>query len=121
MDGRDIGRNAGHLRAAPDIRDRLFQHVAESQESTEDARPHIAGRTDGAFLVGAMALYLSWLAVAYADANEPEEAAAAAERVLSLSADVASERTAERVCVVLARLAEYADVPEVRAVLDSAA
>lgn len=68
-----------------------------------------------------LALYLSWLAVAYADANEPEEAAATAERVLTLSADVASERTAERVRVVLARLAEYADVPEVRAVLDSAA
>ncbi|QWQ42293.1 helix-turn-helix domain-containing protein [Streptomyces sp. YPW6] len=68
-----------------------------------------------------MALYLSWLAVAYADANEPEEAAATAERVIDLSRDVASERTAERVRVVLARLAEYAEVPEVRAVLDSAA
>ncbi|MGM1077024.1 hypothetical protein ACS0VI_12395 [Streptomyces sp. H28] len=67
------------------------------------------------------ALYLSWLAVAYADANEPEESAAVAERVISLSADVASERTAERVRVILARLAEYADVPEVRAVLNSAA
>ncbi|AWK10743.1 transcriptional regulator [Streptomyces spongiicola] len=67
-----------------------------------------------------MALYLSWLAVAYADANEPEEAAATAERVVSLSADISSERTAERVRVVLARLAEYADIPEVRAVLDSA-
>ncbi|MFJ6216989.1 helix-turn-helix transcriptional regulator [Streptomyces sp. NPDC092296] len=68
-----------------------------------------------------MALYLSWLAVAYADANEPEEAAATAERMLTLSADIASERTAERGRVVLARLADYADVPEVRAVLDSAA
>ncbi|MEV3870242.1 helix-turn-helix domain-containing protein [Streptomyces sp. NPDC049906] len=67
-----------------------------------------------------LALYLSWLAVAYADANEPEEAAATAERVISLSADVASERTTERGRVVLARLAEYAHVPEVRAVLDSA-
>ncbi|WP_445394975.1 helix-turn-helix domain-containing protein [Streptomyces sp. LE64] len=68
-----------------------------------------------------LALYLSWLAVAYADANEPEEAAATAERVLSLSADVASERTAERGRVVLARLTEYAHVAEVRAVLDSVA
>lgn len=66
-----------------------------------------------------MALYLSWLAVALADANEPEEAAAVAARVINISADVASERTAERVRVVLARLAEYADVPEVRAVLDT--
>ncbi|MCX4832830.1 helix-turn-helix domain-containing protein [Streptomyces sp. NBC_01016] len=64
-----------------------------------------------------LALYLSWLAVALADANEPEEAAAVAERVVSLSSDVASERTAERVRVVLRRLKEYAEVPEVAAVL----
>jgi hypothetical protein len=68
-----------------------------------------------------MALYLSWLAVAYADANEPGEAAATAERMLTLSADLPSERTAERVRVVLARLAEYRHVPEVRDVLDSIA
>lgn len=64
-----------------------------------------------------MALYLSWLAVALADANEPEEAAAVAERVIQIAADVASERTAERVRVVLARLGEFADVPEVAALL----
>ncbi|WP_432027870.1 helix-turn-helix transcriptional regulator [Streptomyces sp. 1222.5] len=64
-----------------------------------------------------MALYLSWLAVALADANEPEEAAAVAERVISISADVASERTAERVRVVLDRLSDFADVPEVAALL----
>ncbi|GAA2663778.1 hypothetical protein GCM10010307_84470 [Streptomyces vastus] len=68
-----------------------------------------------------LALYLSWLAVALADANEPEEAAATAKRVISLSADVASERTAERVRVILHRLEEYRDVPEVREVLDDAA
>ncbi|WP_346770401.1 helix-turn-helix transcriptional regulator [Streptomyces sp. N502] len=68
-----------------------------------------------------LALYLSWLAVALADANEPEEAAATAQRVITLSADVASERTAERVKVVLQRLEEYRDVPEVREVLDEAA
>ncbi|MGA5130883.1 helix-turn-helix transcriptional regulator [Streptomyces olivoreticuli] len=67
------------------------------------------------------ALYLSWLAVALADANEPEEAAATAERVITLSADVASERTAARVKVVLARLEEFRDVAEVRAVLEGAA
>lgn len=66
-----------------------------------------------------MALYLSWLAVAYADANEPEEAAATAERMLTLSADLSSERTAERGRVILGRLAEFRDVPEVRALLDS--
>ncbi|MFI1332122.1 hypothetical protein ACH4U7_18650 [Streptomyces sp. NPDC020845] len=31
-----------------------------------------------------MALYLSWLPVALVDANEPEEAAGVAERVISL-------------------------------------
>ncbi|MFE7278565.1 helix-turn-helix domain-containing protein [Streptomyces sp. NPDC057623] len=64
-----------------------------------------------------MALYLSWLAIALADANEPEEAAGVAERVIRIAADVASERTAERVRVVLARLQEYADVPEVATLL----
>ncbi|MFF1479665.1 helix-turn-helix domain-containing protein [Streptomyces sp. NPDC058301] len=68
-----------------------------------------------------LALYLSWLAVALSDANEPEEAVAVAERVMSLSADVASERTAERVRIVLARLEEFRDVPDVRALLDGAA
>ncbi|MGA5407248.1 hypothetical protein ACPCSC_08280 [Streptomyces lavendulocolor] len=102
--------------------------VMESRVFTELRRPlravpllrDVLGRYDATH-TREMALYLSWLAVAYADANEPEEAAATAERVLSMSADVASERTAERVRVVLARLAEYADVPEVRAVLDAAA
>lgn len=64
-----------------------------------------------------LALYLSWLAVALADANEPEEAAATAERVVTLSAGITSERTADRVRVVLDRLTEYGDVPEVRALL----
>ncbi|MFE0679940.1 hypothetical protein ACFW17_03970 [Streptomyces sp. NPDC058961] len=68
-----------------------------------------------------LALYLSWLAVALSDANEPEEAATVAERVISLSADVASERTAERVRIVLTRLEEFRDVPDVRALLDGAA
>ncbi|BAC73263.1 XRE family transcriptional regulator [Streptomyces avermitilis] len=64
-----------------------------------------------------MALYLSWMAVALADANEPEEAAAVAERVVSLASDIPSERTAERVRVILQRLREYADVPEVATLL----
>ncbi|MEV5595010.1 helix-turn-helix domain-containing protein [Streptomyces sp. NPDC052496] len=68
-----------------------------------------------------LALYLSWLAVTLADANEPEEAAATAERVVTLSAAVTSDRTAERVRIVLGRLAGFRDVPEVRAVLDGAA
>lgn len=64
-----------------------------------------------------LALYLSWLAVAYADANEPEAAADIARRMFELSADVASDRTSERGRVVLGRLAEFEDVPEVAAVL----
>ncbi|MFI6607127.1 hypothetical protein [Streptomyces sp. NPDC050507] len=102
--------------------------VMESRVFTELRRPlravpllrDVLGRYDATH-TRELALYLSWLAVAYADANEPEEAATTADRVITLSADVASERTAERVRVVLARLAEYADVAEVRAVLDSAA
>ncbi|MFF4547463.1 helix-turn-helix transcriptional regulator [Streptomyces sp. NPDC001406] len=64
-----------------------------------------------------MALYLSWLAVALADGGEPEEAAAVAERVISLGSDTPSERVAERVRVILGRLQEYAEVPEVAALL----
>ncbi|TWV43393.1 helix-turn-helix transcriptional regulator [Streptomyces misionensis] len=64
-----------------------------------------------------MALYLSWLAVAFADANEPEEAVSVAERVIAISSDVASERTAERVRVVLRKLKDFSDVPEVAALL----
>lgn len=64
-----------------------------------------------------LALYLSWLAVALADANEPEEAANVAARMIAISSEIASERTAERTQVVLRRLQEHADVPEVAAVL----
>ncbi|MFF8533334.1 helix-turn-helix transcriptional regulator [Streptomyces sp. NPDC015532] len=64
-----------------------------------------------------VALYLSWLVVALADANEPEEAAAVAERVISLASDIPSERTAERVRVILRRLQDFADVPEVASLL----
>jgi tetratricopeptide (TPR) repeat protein len=67
-----------------------------------------------------LALYLSWLAVALADANEPEEAAAVAARVLDLSAEVTSERTAQRSHVVLAKLEPFREVPEVREVLERA-
>ena len=56
--------------------------------------------------------------MAYADANEPEEAAAVARRVLDLSADFFSDRTAERSRVVLTKLEPFTDVPEVAEVLD---
>jgi hypothetical protein len=64
-----------------------------------------------------LALYLSWLVVALADANEPEQAAHTAGRLLDLSADVASDRTARRIKVVLGRLKPYRDVPQVRDLL----
>lgn len=64
------------------------------------------------------ALYRSWLAVALADANEPEAAAVEARTVAELSGDLASDRTAERTRIVLRRLTEFGDVPEARALLD---
>ncbi|MCX4665596.1 helix-turn-helix domain-containing protein [Streptomyces sp. NBC_01381] len=64
-----------------------------------------------------VALYRSWLAVALADANEPEQAAQEARRVVSLSSQVTSDRTAERSRVVLRRLQDFQQVPEVRDLL----
>lgn len=102
--------------------------VMESRVYTELKRPlravpmlrEVLARYDATH-TRELALYLSWLSVALADANEPEEAAATARRVIALSADVASERTAERVKVVSHRLEEFRDVPEVREVLDEVA
>jgi transcriptional regulator with XRE-family HTH domain len=65
-----------------------------------------------------LALYLSWLAVAYADANEPEAAAQTTARMLTL-ADGGSERTAERARIVRHRLEAFRDVPEVAELLAS--
>ncbi|GLY88609.1 helix-turn-helix domain-containing protein [Actinoallomurus iriomotensis] len=66
-----------------------------------------------------LALYLSWLAVALTDANEPEEAAKTASRMLDLAEDFPSERTADRGRVVLAKLEPYRqDVSEVRDLFD---
>ncbi|WP_254712180.1 hypothetical protein [Streptomyces sp. TRM64462] len=64
-----------------------------------------------------LALYRSWLAVALAEANEPEQAADVAHQVITASADMTSDRTAERCRVVLRRLLDHDDVPEVRALL----
>ncbi|MFI6514632.1 transcriptional regulator [Spirillospora sp. NPDC050679] len=65
-----------------------------------------------------LALYLSWLVVALLDANEAEEAAEAAARMLEISAGLTSDRTSERARIVLERLRPYRDVPAVREVLD---
>lgn len=68
----------------------------------------------------AMARYLSWLAAAYTDANEPEQAAHVARRMLEMSEDLGSDRTSERAQVVRASLRPFRDVPEVREVLNAA-
>ncbi|RKR88397.1 hypothetical protein BDK92_2718 [Micromonospora pisi] len=64
-----------------------------------------------------VALYLSWLAVAYADANEPEAAASAAARMFDLSDELPSARISQRASVVVQRMMRFGDVPEARALL----
>jgi transcriptional regulator with XRE-family HTH domain len=98
MDARVFTELRKPLRAVP-----LLQDVLDRYDATHTRE---------------LALYLSWLAVALADANEPEEAADTARRMLALTTDVASERTAERARVVLAKLTPFHNVPEVREVLD---
>ncbi|MFG1850744.1 helix-turn-helix domain-containing protein [Actinomadura geliboluensis] len=99
MDARVYTELRKPLRAVP-----LLQEVLSRYDSTHTRE---------------LALYLSWLAVALVDANEPEEAAATARRMLDLSADFASDRTAQRNRVVLTKLEPYGDVPEVREVLNT--
>jgi transcriptional regulator with XRE-family HTH domain len=65
-------------------------------------------------------LYLSWLAAAYLDAGEPDQAAATADRALDLAAEVASVRPRERISPVLDRLSEHRALPAVAGVLDKA-
>lgn len=99
MDARVYTELRKPLRAVP-----LLQEVLSRYDSTHTRE---------------LALYLSWLAVALVDANEPEEAAGTARRMLDLSADFASDRTAQRNRVVLTKLEPYGDVPEVREVLNT--
>ncbi|MGP4024556.1 helix-turn-helix domain-containing protein [Actinomadura sp. 3N407] len=99
MDARVYTELRKPLRAVP-----LLQEVLSRYDSTHTRE---------------LALYLSWLAVALADANEPEEAAKTARRMLDLSADSASDRTAQRGRIVLTKLEPYRDIPEVREALDT--
>ncbi|WP_238151623.1 hypothetical protein [Kribbella sindirgiensis] len=64
-------------------------------------------------------LYLTWLAQAHLDADEPERAAAVVEHALDLAAGVGSVRPGDRLRGVLRRLAQYGG-PEVAAVLERA-
>ncbi|MFC1438203.1 helix-turn-helix domain-containing protein [Streptacidiphilus sp. N1-10] len=99
--------------------------VMEARVYTELRRPlravplltDVLGRYDASH-ARELALYLSWLAVAYADANEPEAAAGTASRMLALGQS-GSERTAERTRIVLDRLRAFRDVPEVTELLAS--
>ncbi|MGI5207725.1 helix-turn-helix domain-containing protein [Spirillospora sp. CA-108201] len=99
MDARVFTELRKPLRAVP-----LLEKVLERYDSTHTRE---------------LALYLSWLAVALVDANEPEEAAQAARRMFDLAKDFASERTSQRTSVVLAKLQPHKDVPQVREVLDA--
>jgi hypothetical protein len=67
------------------------------------------------------ALYLTWLAGAYADAGEVEAAAITTARALDLAANVASARPAKRAAVVLQRLERHRALPAVRELLERAA
>lgn len=99
--------------------------VMEARVYTELRRPlravplltDVLGRYDASH-ARELALYLSWLAVAYADANEPEAAAETTSRMLTLGQS-GSERTAERARIVLDRLRAFGDVPEVAELLAS--
>jgi transcriptional regulator with XRE-family HTH domain len=64
-----------------------------------------------------LALYLSWLAIAYADAREVDAACDAAERMITLSGGLSSARTRARVGQVAARLQEFDDEQRVRGLL----
>ncbi|MFJ6196931.1 helix-turn-helix domain-containing protein [Micromonospora sp. NPDC092111] len=70
------------------------------------------------------ALYLSWLADAYLDANEVEQACATATTAVRLSGGVGSIRPGQRLAALLNRLEPYSTLPgvvELRALLTGAA
>ncbi|MFJ9619224.1 hypothetical protein [Streptomyces noursei] len=94
--------------------------VMDARVFTELHRPlravplltHVLSRYDATH-AREVALYRSWLAVALADANEPEQAAEEARRVVIASTDMASDRITSRARVVLHRLEEFKEVSEV--------
>lgn len=99
--------------------------VMDARVYTELRRPlravplltEVLGRYDATH-AREVALYRSWLAVALADANEPEQAADEARPMLSVAEELASERAAGRARLVLHRLQHFLDVPEVRSLFD---
>lgn len=67
------------------------------------------------------ALYLTWLASAYLDAGEIEQAASTVEAAMELSSGVSSVRPHERMNAVMSALAPHHGLPSVRRLLDRAA
>lgn len=66
------------------------------------------------------ALYLSWLADAYIDGSEIEQAASTIERAFELGVGVGSIRPRNRINSVLVRLRKHRELSSVRAILDRA-
>jgi transcriptional regulator with XRE-family HTH domain/tetratricopeptide (TPR) repeat protein len=66
------------------------------------------------------ALYLTWLAHAYLDDKQPEQAAVVVDRAFDLSAGIGSVRPGARIQAVLRRLSRYRDLPAAAAVLERA-
>jgi transcriptional regulator with XRE-family HTH domain len=64
-----------------------------------------------------LALYLSWLAIAYIAANEPEEAAKTTRRMVTVAGDLSSERLITRARAVFERLSPFDHIPDVADVL----
>jgi transcriptional regulator with XRE-family HTH domain len=67
------------------------------------------------------ALYMTWLAEAYLDMGEIEQAAATTGRVLALADGIGSVRPGKRAAVLAGRLAPYRSSSDVAEVLDLAA
>jgi hypothetical protein len=66
------------------------------------------------------ALYTTWLARSYLDADSPEQAAQAIGEAMDLAAGVGSARPGERIGPVMRRLAVHRELPAVTAVLERA-
>jgi tetratricopeptide (TPR) repeat protein len=111
--------------------DRQEAEVMAGRCYTELRRPlgavPLLERATGAYRSDApreLALYLSWLAIAYSDAREFEQACRTASRMAELTGAVRSARTRARFRRVVTRLREFGDAPQIRelaARIDSAA
>jgi transcriptional regulator with XRE-family HTH domain len=106
--------------------DRREADVMAGRCYTELRRPlravPLLERTTGAYRTDArreLALYLSWLAIAYADARELDEACRVARQMAELTHHMASARTRQRLQRAIARLQEFGDVPQIRELVNA--